>query len=190
MAHACAGVPKVAKGRFGVTTTPESATFLLRKNTSEEDDRRLATVAYSHTGLWQLDVGHGQHHCGTRAQRSDPYIETLRCYKFTNGKSLGSNAAAIPGIAISNAYFSERNIGRSRFVLGRICTTTAIILSASHSISGITETTFVCHSPRRTSPLSHSSFRVLFTRSDRHCPLRVDQTRVPRDWIRIPSKSS
>ena len=39
-----------------------------------------------------------------------------------------------------------------RFVFGRICSSSATPQLLRHSISGITETAFVCHSPRRSLP--------------------------------------
>ena len=57
------------------------------------------------------------------------------------------------------------------------------------SISGFTETSFVCHSPRRSSPREYSSFRIHFTQGDRRCPLHLDQPQKSFPWIRIPSIS-
>ena len=99
--------------------------------------------------------------------------------------SLGSDAAAISG---DNAFavWGIRRADRSRLVLGWICPTFAISPVGTHPIPGITESTFVCHSPRRTSPLSHPSIWVHFTRGDDHLPLRVDQPRTTFPWIPIP----
>ena len=65
----------------------------------------------------------------------------------------------------------------SRFILGWICATSAIPPLAFHTISGITEITFVSDSPRPPSPCKYSSFGVHFNRGDGHLPLHVDQPR-------------
>ena len=44
VADAGACVPKVANRCFWVTTSPETATFLLRENISEENHGRVASV--------------------------------------------------------------------------------------------------------------------------------------------------
>jgi len=44
-------------------------------------------------------------------------------------------------------------------------------------ISGITKPTFVCNSPRLSSPLFYSLFRIHSTRDDGHQPLCIDQPR-------------
>ena len=50
VAQAGARVPKMAIRCFWVTATPESATFLHRTNTSEENIGCLATLAHRRTG--------------------------------------------------------------------------------------------------------------------------------------------
>jgi hypothetical protein len=77
--------------------------------------------------------------------------------------------------------------GRSRFVPGWIRPTSGIPPVVWHSISGITETTFVYHSPRQSSPYKYSPFRIHFTRGNGHCPLLVDQPRTSYAQIRISS---
>ncbi len=42
---------------------------------------------------------------------------------------------------------------------------------------GSTETTFVCHSPLHSSPLSYPPFWIFFTRGDGHCSVCVDKPR-------------
>ena len=58
-----------------------------------------------------------------------------------------------------------------------------------YSISGITQTTFICHSPRRTKKACKcSSFGVHLTRRDGHLPLHLDQPRNSSTRFPIPSQ--
>src|SRR6266403_5811709 len=50
-------------------------------------------------------------------------------------------------------------------------------LDLTCSVSRMTEMASVCHSPRHTSPLAHSSFGIHLTRCDDHYPFRVDKAR-------------
>jgi hypothetical protein len=95
-------------------------------------------------------------------------------FKFAIGNTFGSDAGAIPRADISGPLVIWRGGASSRFVLGWVCRASAIPSVISHSISGFTETTFVCHSPCYTSTFGNSSFRVHSTRGDVHCPLHVD----------------
>jgi hypothetical protein len=108
-------------------------------------------------------------------------------FNFANSETLDSNSGAIPEARSSVPVTWRHNIqivvvqrlvvraNSSRFILGWICATFAIPLLGLHSISGITESTFVRHSPRQTLAFSYSLFRVHLTRSDGHLPLHVDQ---------------
>ena len=81
---------------------------------------------------------------------------------------------------MTSRLWSYRNFVRgssSRFIPGWICATSTIPRLDLHSISGVTESAFVCHSPRQTLAFSHSSFLVHFTRGDGHLSLHVDQPR-------------
>jgi hypothetical protein len=64
----------------------------------------------------------------------------------------------------------------------RMCPTSAVSRVGAHPISGIAETTLICHPYYRTS----SSFRVYFSRVDGHRPLYVDQPRNTFTSIPIP----
>ena len=68
---------------------------------------------------------------------------------FIDLYSTSGDAGAIPSIGMIMTA-SKRRHCYSRFILGWICTRsaiTAITRLATHSISGFTETTLVCHSP-------------------------------------------
>ena len=93
-------------------------------------------------------------------------------------KSRRGNPAAIPGTDMSASFVCSRNdADPPRFVLGWIFTRSARTLLGSRSIFGTTKPTFICHSPRQSSSLGFSFYRVHFTRDNRHLSPRVDQTR-------------
>ena len=108
-------------------------------------------------------------------------------FNFANSNTLYSNSGAIPearssvpvtwkhGVQIVVVQRLVVRASSSRFILGWICATSATPRLDFHSISRITESTIVCHSPRQTLSLSYSSFRVHFTRGNSHLPLRVDR---------------
>jgi hypothetical protein len=80
---------------------------------------------------------------------------------------LASDATTIPGDNIFAPSLRRRNcVGHSRFLHGWMCLMSAISRVGTHSISGIAETTVICHPPRRTSYFYHSSFRLYFTRGN------------------------
>jgi hypothetical protein len=64
--------------------------------------------------------------------------------------------------------------GAAPIVPGWICTASAISQLRLHSISGITKTTFVGHSPRYSRPSENSKFRILHPRGDRPWSLHVE----------------
>jgi hypothetical protein len=116
--------------------------------------------------------------------------------QIRNWKKLGSDAATIPGangfgdlVEDDDELWKMKCRSRSRIVLGWICTTSTTSRVEPRSISGITETTFVCHWPCHSSHLGNSSFRIHFTRGDGPLPLHVDEARKPLARIRIPSIS-
>src|SRR5216683_1988247 len=58
-----------------------------------------------------------------------------------------------------------------------------------YSISGITESTFVCHRPCHPRLAEYSAFRELFSRGDGHWPLRAHKARTTSHSISITSIS-
>jgi hypothetical protein len=123
-------------------------------------------------------------------ERSDR-VREISLWDVSNSDSeklLAAMAGPIPGADVFVALVVWRG-SPSRFVLGWICTSSAIPLLGCHSISGITETSFVCHSPRRTFASKHSSFRLHFTRGGGHCTLQLDQPQTTYTSIPIPSIS-
>ena len=74
------------------------------------------------------------------------------------------------------------NSTRVSFMLGlfmRNRITTTITCLVLHSVSGITESTLICLSPRRSLLPWYSRFWVHSTRGDCHQPLYLDQAKVP-----------
>jgi hypothetical protein len=75
MEQAGARVPKMATPRFSITTSPEPANFVHTQNACEGDAGYLASLAFGRmgaSGRWH-DVGQGERHCCTQAQRSHPW---------------------------------------------------------------------------------------------------------------------
>ena len=105
VAHAGARVSKMAKRCFWVTTSPEFATLLHSQNTSEGDAGHLASLAHRHIGpigyeMWDADniiaaLEHNDRICE---------LDLFEISKFAIGKSLASNAAAIPGTDTSASW--------------------------------------------------------------------------------------
>ncbi len=106
-------------------------------------------------------------YCNATAEGEDDVIDALEL----NDRVVGISFWDVPRVERFVAVM--QGAGPFRFVFGRICATSTTTHLETHSISGITESTFVCHRPCRSCPLEYSAFWVHFTRGDGHLPLRA-----------------
>jgi hypothetical protein len=178
MAIAGSCVSTMEKPCSWIAMPPESATCLHTQNPRKGHTGHLASLTSHRCGQYGLLIRHGQRHCSTWAERSRMSSLPLGPCGLATGKSLGCDAGAIPGLDRSAALLTLirwNAASHSRFVLGWVCPTSAILRIIWHPISGIAKTSFVCHSPHLPSAHEYPSFRVHFTRRDGCSPLRVVQ---------------
>ena len=149
MAIARSCVSTMAKHRVRITSSPESATCLYSPNTRKIQAGRLANLPSHYSGRCVICFSHGQCYCGTWAEQSRMSSLALGPRGLAIGKGLGSDAGFIPGVERSVSPLIWRNTSHSRFILGWICPTSAILHLGFYSISGVAETTPVCYSTRR-----------------------------------------
>jgi hypothetical protein len=96
MAIAGPCVSTMEKPRSWINTSPETATLLFTRNTRKEHTGRLANLASHHSGLYALNIGHGQHNRSTWAEQSRMSSRPRGPCGSAMAKSLGCDAGAIP----------------------------------------------------------------------------------------------
>jgi hypothetical protein len=103
MAIAGSCVSTMEKPCFSITASPESATLLYIQNTRKGHTGRLASLASHHSGQYGLIIRHGQPHRSTWAEQSRMSSLPLEP-GLAIGRSLGTDARAIPGVDTSAAH--------------------------------------------------------------------------------------
>src|SRR6266403_4292184 len=97
MAIAGSCVSTMEKCYLWITTSPESTTFMYTQNTRKGHPGRLASSASHHQGGNDLIIRRGQHCCSPWADQSRMSSRPLGPCGSGFGKSIGSDAGAIPG---------------------------------------------------------------------------------------------
>ena len=155
MAIAGSCVPTMEKPCLCITASLGSATLVYTQNTRKGHTGRLASLASHRSGRYRLITSHGQHHRSTGAEQSCMSSLPLGSCGSAIGRSLGTDACVIPRVdrIVSLVVESCNTTCHSRYLLGRICPTSANPRLEFHSISGNAETTFVSYSPSPPFPL-------------------------------------